>query len=705
MIKSLKKEALVVMLGSFAVTVKALLFFKSFLHFELGDDYGIVSWVTINNYPMQSHVYYYALSFIAAALGALIFYLFWNFTGIIMAKISKLSARDALKIDAATYVFGIIGLLIFFIDKDLFLKTLTSFITLIFVSKLFAVPCYRFFVRNKVIDNTRDAFYAIIKRLKRRRKIIKRQKASVFLQKLFIYAIIPVIIYFLFYKPGLNRPLDFVHEGDLLAPYQAIEAGGVPYRDFHIPHGIIHDVWLPYVGLKLFGATLEGFRRFYDFAECGLIAPFGYIAFYFLCLSLFRRKLTIFLTFLFFTSATGIATLAGRQLFPIMALTFLVSFIDKNKSWKLFASGISVAIAIMFSIDLGMLSLAAITLFLIFYFFAMYFKPKSYSIKYFFTFAGGVAAGILPLMLYLAKTGGLRQYFDIIVSNSMKLYFVICGSPFGAYHEEKYFPIIVYLIVTVWLVRDIVFRNFTKTNLKATALLIAGVFYFYTALLKPDGPHIIFATFPVYLLVFIPVESFFLYMGRITTCDKKKLWRRDFGNIVIAFLCIVAILGWAIGRFSPKHVIEKFAERIQARNVIPEGYVRIGIERAGNIYVPKPQAEKVRAIVEFIQDNTEDGDYIYDFSSQPLYYFLTNRNNPTRYAFLHYSSTPGQQAEVIKDLKENRPQYVLFENSEYGGIEFKKRCYIIWPYIDTNYEPVFEKDGFYILKIKEGVNL
>ena len=690
------------MLGSFAVTVKALLFFKGFLHFELGDDYGIVSWVTINNYPMQSHVYYYALSFIAAALGTFIFYLFWNFTGRIIAKISKLSLQDALKIDAATYVFGILGLLVFFIDKNLFLKTLTFFVALIFVSKLFAVPSYRFFVEKRVIDKTRDAFYAIIERLRKKRKVIKRQKVSTTLRKLFFFVIIPVMLYFLFYKPGLNRPLDFVHEGDLLAPYQAIEAGGVPYRDFHVPHGIIHDVWLPYVGLKLFGATLEGFRRFYDFAECGLIAPFGYVAFYFLCLSLFRRKLTIFLTFLFFTSATGIATLAGRQLFPIIALTFLVSFIDKNKSWKLFASGICIAIAIMFSIDLGMLSLAAITIFLIFYFFAMHFKSKGYSVKYFFSFAGGVAVGILPLMLYLAGTGSLGQYFDIILSNSMKLYFVICGSPFGAYHEEKYFPVIVYLVASVWFMRDLVFRNFTKTNLKAAALLLAGIFYFYTALLKPDGPHIIYATFPVYLLVFMPVESFFLYMGRVATYDKKNVWRRDFGNIAIAFLCIVVISVWAVGRFSPKHVIEKFAERIRTRNAIPEGYVRLDIERAGNIYVPKSQAEQVRAVVKFIQDNTEKGDYIYDFSSQPLYYFLTNRNNPTRYVFLHYSSTPGQQAEVIKDLKENRPQYVLFEDSEYGGIEFKKRCYIIWPYIETNYAPVFEKDGLYILRIKEG---
>ena len=699
MIKSLKKEALIVMLGSFAVTVKALLFFKGFLHFELGDNYGIVSWVTINNYPMQSHVYYYALSFIAAALMSLVFYVFWNFTGHIIAKISKLPLRNALKIDAVTYVFGILGLLVFFIDKDLFLKTLTFFVALIFVSKLFAVPSYRFFVEKRVIDKTLNAFYAIIERLRKKRKVIKRIKTSATLRKLFFFIIIPVILYFLFYKPGINRPLDFVHEGDLLAPYQAIEAGGVPYRDFHVPHGIIHDVWLPYVGLKLFGATMEGFRKFYDFAECGLIAPFGYIAFYFLCLFLFRRKITILLTFLFFTSATGIATLAGRQLFPIMALTFLVSFIDKNKSWKLLASGICIAIAIMFSIDMGMLSLAAITLFLIFYFFATYSKSKGYNLKYFFSFMGGVAAGILPLMLYLARTGGLRQYFDIILSNSMKLYFVICGSPFGAYHEEKYFPVIVYLVASVWFMRDLVFRNFTKTNLKAAALLIAGVFYFYTALLKPDGPHIIYATFPVYLLVFIPVESFFLYVGRITAYDKKKVWRRDFGNIMIAFLCIVVISGWAIGKFSPKHVIEKFAERIRTRNAIPEGYVQLDIERAGNIYVPEPQANQVRAVVEFIQDNTDEGDYIYDFSSQPLYYFLANRNNPTRYVFLHYSSTPGQQAEVIKDLKEKKPQYILFEDSEYGGIEFKKRCYIIWPYINTNYTPVFEKDGFYILKI------
>jgi len=157
------------------------------------------------------------------------------------------------------------------------------------------------------------------------------------------------------------------------------------------------------------------------------------------------------------------------------------------------------------------------------------------------------------------------------------------------------------------------------------------------------------------------------------------------------------IFTWIVSKFPPKHLVQDFIKRIRFFNVIPEGYTRLDLERAGNIYIPEEQADTVGAVVKFIQGHTQKSDYIYDFSNKGLYYFLADRRNPTRYSLLIYASTPEEQEGVVRDLVRHKPKYVLFEDSDFGGIRYTKRFPVIWEYIEREYTAVFEKDDFYIL--------
>ena len=57
---------------------------------------------------------------------------------------------------------------------------------------------------------------------------------------------------------------------------------------------------------------------------------------------------------------------------------------------------------------------------------------------------------------------------------------------------------------------------------------------------------------------------------------------------------------------------------------------------------------------------TKPGDYVYFFPNEAIYYFLFNRNNPTRYASAYLAVTADHRRELVADLELNRPRYVIY---------------------------------------------
>ena len=65
----------------------------------------------------------------------------------------------------------------------------------------------------------------------------------------------------------------------------------------------------------------------------------------------------------------------------------------------------------------------------------------------------------------------------------------------------------------------------------------------------------------------------------------------------------------------------------------------------------------------FLQAHTRAGDYVYFFPNEAAYYFLFNRNNPTRYPLAYQAITYEQRREVVAELAAKRPEYVVFSRS------------------------------------------
>ena len=101
----------------------------------------------------------------------------------------------------------------------------------------------------------------------------------------------------------------------------------------------------------------------------------------------------------------------------------------------------------------------------------------------------------------------------------------------------------------------------------------------------------------------------------------------------------------------------------------PPPYVELGLERA-QVLVPEFIAVSVRGAVEYVQAGTPPGAPFFAYPVDPLFNFLADRHNPTRFNhFIAGALTPSDLDEVIADLDEAKPRYILWDH---GGATYFK---------------------------------
>jgi hypothetical protein len=101
----------------------------------------------------------------------------------------------------------------------------------------------------------------------------------------------------------------------------------------------------------------------------------------------------------------------------------------------------------------------------------------------------------------------------------------------------------------------------------------------------------------------------------------------------------------------------------------PPPYVDLGLERA-RVFVPEHIATNVRGAVEYVQAGTPPGAPFFAYPVDPLFTFLADRPNPTRFNhFIAGALTPSDLQDVIRDLDRAKPRYILWDH---GGATYFK---------------------------------
>ncbi|MCC7369691.1 MAG: glycosyltransferase family 39 protein [Chloroflexi bacterium] len=139
-----------------------------------------------------------------------------------------------------------------------------------------------------------------------------------------------------------------------------------------------------------------------------------------------------------------------------------------------------------------------------------------------------------------------------------------------------------------------------------------------------------------------------------------------FGQVAV----YLALLVLPVAAVAP-HAYWRYVTIVHAnpRAPTPPPYVDLGLERA-QVRLPENIADSVRGAVRFVQDGTPPGLPFFAYPVSPMFHFLADRPNPTRHNhFIAGALTPDDLQEVIRDLDQKKPRYILWDH---GGVTYFK---------------------------------
>ncbi len=125
----------------------------------------------------------------------------------------------------------------------------------------------------------------------------------------------------------------------------------------------------------------------------------------------------------------------------------------------------------------------------------------------------------------------------------------------------------------------------------------------------------------------------------------------------------------------------------------------LSIERANNIYTDPVEASWIKEITEHIKNNTKPEDTIFAIPLNSIWYFLTDRKNPTYYEWILPGTLKNGKEEmaVIEQLKKRMPVFVIYADIAIDNKEerrFSNYAPLVYNFIIDNYH-VEKTVGFY----------
>jgi hypothetical protein len=110
----------------------------------------------------------------------------------------------------------------------------------------------------------------------------------------------------------------------------------------------------------------------------------------------------------------------------------------------------------------------------------------------------------------------------------------------------------------------------------------------------------------------------------------------------------------------------------------------------------------------YLIENFKPGDKVFVYPYYPMYYFLADIRNPTRYSILVYNiNTEFQFNETVADLERKKVEYVLWDTVVDGPnlktwfpqyVHPPDGSLLLEKYLMMNYEIVGTKNNFRILR-------
>ncbi len=512
-----------------------------------------------------------------------------------------------------------------------------------------------------------------------------------------------------FYQPSYN---DYTlawpflgEEGENLAWVQSLLNGGVYGKDIHCLYGpmlIYPLVWL----MKLTGATVVKARLYtylLDLVAYGIIVAFLHRTFRAGAMAAFAAAVYFFVfgqspMHLLAPNMTYLRVALG-----LVPLLLVYLYEERREKALLVAAGVVLGQSILFSQEVGICATLATFAMLV----AMR-RPEG-GVGGFFRdgafWLGGLVASLLPLLLYFAGKGALGAFVDNLTVHPRLLGLGFTALPFPDLRRFfsspslvllSYWVIFVYIGAALYLLPMLILGRRDKETLLRCALLLFGAVLYRAALARSDEYHASFVSPPAFFLCFLFLDGALAGMkkgiARPMLAARLALSALIIGSLVLLTVTSPFANIWTEGGY----YLQMFSTKLTPRNYgtsVPQ------VPRAGVRFDPQT-ADSIARIDTFLTRYTRPGDYVYFFPNEAAYYFLFDRQNPTRYVISYFAVTRDQRLELIADLERKRPEYVVYSRNTWRVDDIPETVQVpeICDYLLKTYHPVEDTGNLVFLK-------
>jgi len=241
-----------------------------------------------------------------------------------------------------------------------------------------------------------------------------------------------------------------------------------------------------------------------------------------------------------------------------------------------------------------------------------------------------------------------------------------------------YIPLIIYFLVFIILFRTPHFA--LRTYL--AVILFFGI-YTYNLVIWRTGFDNLIRCLPPALILGI----YLLYLFRIKLLE----WT---GEKILSYAIILLLPLWFLyemvfyGEFYTGSIGE-----------MRKTHVPLSIERAENIYTDPVEASWIKEITDHIRNNTKPEDTIFAIPLNSIWYFLTDRKNPTYYEWILPGTLKNGKEEmaVIEQLKNRMPSFIIYGDVAIDNREdrrFSNYAPVIYNFMTENYH-IEKRVGFF----------
>jgi len=497
---------------------------------------------------------------------------------------------------------------------------------------------------------------------------------------------VPLLLYGLAYNPNIHRPLDLFHEGERVSPAHALMAGLVPYKDVVFVHGFLRDPGIALCAFRLFGTSIAALRTLEQ-----LLAPLALVATYYLALIPLGNYWALLYSFL---ALTGFWPLFyDWRIVPcVIALISLVLYMRQRRVVWVVSGGIFTFVAAAVSFDVGMVTLAAGAALGVTFSFANWRKVK---LALLFSYFAPIVLCVTGVVLYLASLGALVPFLDWH-REILATYRDWNGMPFPVppitleQAWDTFLSPLSSVVAVLTLSMALIKRQWKAHDWVVFLLLVANVALYNRGVVSGSSSSSA-----------LNAGSHLASILLLTVLTSR--WSKSPGSL--PEVLTAAVLGLALllptpTRPSRAQSLLDVMNRLPMKNrvEIPPSWVQSDIERVGPLFLPPEQASSLAEIVNFLSQ----AESFWDFTDHGALYFLSDQLSPTRFYATHHVITAENQREVIADLAQRPPRYVLFRSGTgwdaIAGVDRTLRSFIVSEYLLSHYHLAGQVGGFTLLE-------